>query len=32
LRLQGRMSRIASRIWPVAFLLVALLLLAYREA
>ena len=32
LRLPGRMSRIASWIWPVAFLLVALLLLDYREA
>jgi copper resistance protein D len=32
LRVEGRMSRIASWIWPVAFLLVALLLLDYREA
>ena len=32
LRLDGRMSRIASWIWPVAFLLVALLLIDYREA
>jgi putative copper resistance protein D len=32
LRLDGRVSRIASSIWPVAFLLVALLLLDYREA
>jgi copper resistance protein D len=32
LRLQGRISGIASWIWPVAFLVVALLLLDYREA
>jgi putative copper resistance protein D len=32
LRLDGPMSRIASWIWPVAFLLVALLLIDYREA
>ena len=32
LRLHGRTSRIASWVWPVAFLLVALLLLDYREA
>jgi putative copper resistance protein D len=32
LRVEGRMSRIASWLWPVAFLLVALLLLDYREA
>jgi copper resistance protein D len=32
LRLDGRASRIASWIWPVAFVLVGLLLLDYREA
>ena len=32
LRLDGRASRIASWIWPVAFILVGLLLLEYREA
>ena len=32
LRLDGRASRIASFVWPVAFILVGLILLAYREA
>jgi len=32
LRLDGPPSRIASRIWPVAFALVGLILLFYREA
>jgi putative copper resistance protein D len=32
LRLDGRISQIASRIWPAAFMLVGLILLVYREA
>ena len=32
LRLDGRASRVAGWVWPVAFVLVGLLLLAYREA
>ncbi|OAF00407.1 copper resistance protein [Bradyrhizobium centrolobii] len=32
LRLDGRVSRLASWIWPVAFVLVGLILLDYREA
>jgi putative copper resistance protein D len=32
LRLDGRVGRTASRLWPVAFILVGLILLDYREA
>jgi copper resistance protein D len=32
LRLEGRISRIASWVWPIALLAVALLLIDYREA
>jgi copper resistance protein D len=32
LRLDGRLSRIASWIWPTAFILIGLILLVYREA
>ncbi|CCE11812.1 putative Copper resistance protein, copD family [Bradyrhizobium sp. STM 3843] len=32
LRLQGRISRVAAWVWPIAFVLVGLILLDYREA
>ncbi len=32
LRLEGRPSRIASWVWPVAFIIIGLILLDYREA
>jgi copper resistance protein D len=32
LRLDGRVARMASWLWPVAFILVGLILLDYREA